>query len=95
LVFVNYEGELAIQERTELLMQQFGSATESLPAGAFVPSDALVAVIVELDDLQNELRVVRGDSSDSDEPDTLIRVPLKPRPHMSSGAIALPETEEG
>jgi hypothetical protein len=59
-------------------MQEFASATESLPAGAFVPSDALVAVIVELDDLQNELKVVRGDSSDSDEPDSLIHVPLNP-----------------
>jgi hypothetical protein len=77
-VFSNYERELAIQERIELLGQEFASVPESLPAGAFIPSDALVAMMVELDELHNELRVLRGDSLDSDEPDSLIRIPLKP-----------------
>jgi hypothetical protein len=27
------------------------------------------------------------------EPDTLVRAPLKPKPHLCSGAIALPEPE--
>lgn len=27
------------------------------------------------------------------EPDTLVRAPLKPKPHLRSGAIALPEPE--
>jgi hypothetical protein len=28
-----------------------------------------------------------------DEPDPLVRAPLKPKPHLRSGAIALPEPE--
>jgi hypothetical protein len=46
--------------------------------------DNVVAAMVELESL-------RDDSSNSDEATELSRAPLKPCPHSSSGAIALPE----
>jgi hypothetical protein len=34
------------------------------------------------------------DSPSADDPDALVYAPLKPKPHLSSGALALPEPEE-
>jgi hypothetical protein len=91
---VDEEREFATQARTEVLMQELASMIESLPVGASVPSYDLVTAMVELEDLQHQLEFIRGDSSEADEPDALQRVPLIPRPHLSSGAISLPEPEE-
>ena len=38
---------------------------------------------------------LRGESPGLDEPDARIYAPLKPKPVRGSGAIALPEPEEG
>jgi len=35
-----------------------------------------------------------GDAPGAD-PDAFVRAPLKPKPHLSSGAIVLPEPEDG
>jgi hypothetical protein len=50
--------------------------------------------MIELEELHDQLKILRGDSLDSDEPDALIRVPLTPQPDLNSGAIALPEPTE-
>jgi hypothetical protein len=34
------------------------------------------------------------DSPNADDPAALVYAPLKPKPHLSSGAIALPKPEE-
>ncbi len=36
----------------------------------------------------------RDDSSTSTDPDALVYSPLKPKPHLDSGAIALPEPDD-
>lgn len=35
-----------------------------------------------------------GDSTGADDPYTLVYAPIKPRPYLNSGAIALPEPQE-
>jgi len=37
---------------------------------------------------------MHGDSSDLGEPDALVGARLRPRPHLNSGAIALPLPDE-
>ena len=73
-------------------MRELASGTESLAMGASVPSDSLMAVTIELGTLENELKAC--DSPDFGEPDVFIPAPLKPRPHLSSGAIELREPED-
>jgi hypothetical protein len=58
--------------------------------GAGIPSEELISVLVDLEDLQNELKSLQDDS----ESNGSVRVPLKPQPHLSSGAIALAEPDE-
>jgi hypothetical protein len=41
-----------------------------------------------------EAELLDDDPSDSGEKDPLVGAPLKPRPHLNSGAIALPEPDE-
>jgi hypothetical protein len=41
-----------------------------------------------------EAELLDNDPSDSGELDPLVGAPLKPRPHLSSGAIALSEPDE-
>ena len=48
----------------------------------------------ELKDLERELKALVDDESDSPEPDAMVRVPLRPRPHLNSGAIALVEPDD-
>lgn len=68
-------------------MREFASGIETLPIGASVPSDSVMAVTIELDALKDELKGTDGDSPDFDEPDIFIPAPLKPRPHLDSGAL--------
>jgi hypothetical protein len=48
----------------------------------------------ELKQLEKELKTLLGDDSDPAEPDALVGAPLKPRPHLRSGAIALVEPDD-
>jgi hypothetical protein len=57
-------------------------------------ADATLTVMVELMDLQNELKFVLEDPSASDEPETHIGAPRTPQPHSGCDAIALPEPDE-
>jgi hypothetical protein len=41
-----------------------------------------------------ELETSQDESPDSDEPTAMVCAPLRPRPHLNSGAIALPEPDE-
>ena len=61
----------------------------NLPEGASVPSEDLITAVVEIEDLRKELEFLRSDSSDSGEPDAFVGAPVKPVPHLHSGAIAL------
>jgi hypothetical protein len=36
----------------------------------------------------------RGDSPEDGEPHALVGAPLTPRPHLNSGAVALPEPDD-
>ena len=50
-----------------------------------LPDDVMAAIV--------ELESLRDDSANPDEPTALSRIPLKPRPHLSSGKISLPEPD--
>jgi hypothetical protein len=67
---------------------------KSAPEGASVPSDDWITVMVEVEDLRNELEFLENDSSDSAESDGFSGAPIKPLPHLRSGAIVLPEPEK-
>jgi hypothetical protein len=40
-----------------------------------------------------KIEVLPDDPMSADDPDAFVCAPLKPKPHLSSGAIALPEPE--
>jgi len=67
----------------ERVIQEFLYTADPSEHTFHVP-DNVVAAMVELESLPD-------DSSNSDEPTAPARAPIKPRPHSSSGAIALPE----
>jgi hypothetical protein len=46
-------------------------------------------------ELRSELEYLRSEPSGWDEPDAFVGAPLKPRPHLNSGAVALPEPDDG
>jgi hypothetical protein len=54
----------------------------------------MLAAMIELDDLQSELEALSEDSPDSGEPQVPVSAPFEPRPHLTSGAIALPVPDE-
>ena len=66
----------------------------NLPEGASVPSEDLITALVEVADLTNELEFLQNDSSDSGEPGAFVGAPIKPAPHLNSGAVALPEPDK-
>ena len=85
--------ELALREEIEGRAAELNWMTNALPCGAFVPPDDVVRVLTELEDLQNELAFLRDDPPDPDEPFASVCAPLKPAPHLNSGAIALSEPD--
>jgi hypothetical protein len=50
--------------------------------------------IRNLQELLRRQELSMDDSPDSSAPDALKGAPLKPRPHLNSGAVALPEPDE-
>jgi hypothetical protein len=61
-------------------------------AKAYLEAD--VETIKKLQELLiNDEELLLGNASDSSEPDSLVDTPAKPRPHLNSGAIALPEPD--
>ena len=73
--------ELALEEA----LQKFLSTADPSQHTFELP-DQIVAAMVELEMLSDE-------SSNNDEPTDLVHAPLKPRPHLNSGASALPELD--
>jgi hypothetical protein len=81
--------------RTEsLLLELIKYREQELAADADTGGDEWLRAYVELADLQSELEFMRDNPAALDDPDALVYSPLKPRPHHSSGAIALPEPDE-
>ena len=71
-----------------------------LPVGDFVRAyakaylEADVETIKKLQELlRNDKELLLGNASGSSEPDALVGTPVKPRPYLNSGAIALPEPD--
>ena len=93
------ERELATRELLRAQEFRLEELIASIPgeSGAFVPpdelTDELITAMVELEGLRNELAFLQDDSSEPGEPDAFLDAPVKPPPHLSSGAIALPEPE--
>jgi hypothetical protein len=85
--------ELATRERLGGQEFRLQELMMNLPEGASVPSGDLMTALVEIEDLRNELEFLQNDSSESGEPDAFVGVPLEPLPHLNSGAIALPESD--
>jgi hypothetical protein len=86
--------EVALRQSVELSKQKLTLMMVDLPEGASVPSDDLMNAMVELDDLENQLESLRDDSSNFEESGPFVCTPLKPPPHLNSGAIPLPDPEE-
>jgi hypothetical protein len=66
----------------------------NLPEGSSVASEDLITAMVKVEDLRNELEFLQNDSSDSGEQNAFVGAPIKPFPHLHSGAIALPEPDK-
>jgi len=89
----SYDGCMAW--RTEsVLLYLIKRREQELASVSHTAEDEWLRVKVELMDLQNELEFVRDNPSASGNADAVVYSPLKPRPHLNSGAIALPEPEE-
>jgi len=86
--------EVALRQSVALSKQKLASMMVDLPEGASVPSDDLMNAMVELDDLENQLKSLHDDSSNSEESGAFVCTPPKPPPHLNSGAIPLPDAEE-
>jgi hypothetical protein len=90
---MNRERELVLRRSIELGRQKVESLIEELPDGGLVLSDEWLSAIVVLEDLESELGELLGGPPDSDW-NAPAGVPLKPLPHLNSGAVALPEPEK-
>jgi len=88
------ERELATLERLRTQEFRLHELMMDTPEGAYVPSEDLITAMAEVEDLRNELEFLQNDSSDSGEPDAFVGAPVKPFPHLNSGAIALPEPDK-
>ena len=73
--------ELALEEA----LQEFLSTADPSQYTFELPDHILAALI--------ELEAQPDESSNTDEPTGLVHAPVKPRPHLNSGAIALPEPD--
>jgi hypothetical protein len=91
---VDREREVATRERLRAQESRLQELMMNLPDGASVPSEDLITAMVEAEDLRNELEFLQNDSTDSGEPDAVVGAPIKPLPHLNSGAIALPEPDQ-
>jgi hypothetical protein len=61
-------------------------------AKAYLEAD--VETIKRLQELLlNDEELMLGDASGFNEPDALVGSPVKPQPHLNSGAVALPEPD--
>ena len=78
-------------ERSE---QEIAPLMTTLANDAPELSEELLTASVELQDLRNELEFVRDTPPISDACDSFVPAPIKPFPHLNSGAIALPEPDE-
>jgi hypothetical protein len=89
--FMNRERELERLHGQEFRLREL---MMKLPEGASVPSEDAIAAMVEMEELRNELEFLQNDASDSGERDAFVGAPVKPLPHLNSGAVALPESDK-
>jgi len=85
------ERELDLRRSIELGRQKLESAIENLPDGASLLTDETLTATIVLEDLESELASLLENPPESDDWSASVSVPLKPPPHLNSGAIALPE----
>ena len=88
-----WESETDLRKSINNLTQALESEMMNLSHGASEPSEDMLTVMVELEDLHNELQFLRDNRAGSDEPDALVFAPPNPLPHLNSGTIALPEPD--
>ena len=69
----------------EEALQEFLSTADPSQHTFDLP-DHIVAAMVELETLPDE-------SSNADEPSDSVHAPVKPRPHLNSGAAVLPQPD--
>ena len=73
--------ELALEDA----LQEFLSTADPFQHTSDLP-EHIVTAIVELETLSDE-------SSNTDEPTDWVHAPVKPRPHLNSGAAVFPEPD--
>jgi hypothetical protein len=70
------------------------------PVGDYVRAYAKAYLEADLETIRKLQELLTGDTSENidpsapNEPDAPIGTPIQPRPHLNSGAIALPEPDE-
>jgi hypothetical protein len=75
----------ALELELEKALQEFLSRADPSQHTSDLP-DHIVAAMVELESQPDE-------SSDTDDPTDRVHAPVKPRPHLNSGAAVLPEPD--
>jgi|HubBroStandDraft_1064217.scaffolds.fasta_scaffold356085_1 hypothetical protein len=88
------ERELVLRRSIGLGRQKLESVIEKLPDGALVLTDEWLNATLVLEDLESELKNLLDNPPDSEDWSASVCVPVRPPPHLNSGAIALPEPEE-
>ncbi len=87
------ERELALRQSIALGRQKVEAVSERLPDGTYVLSDEWLIARIVLEDLDRELEDLLENPPNSDDWSASVCAPLKPPPHLNSGANALPEPE--
>jgi hypothetical protein len=91
---MDWRSESALMALIERREQEIASLMTTLANATPELSEELLTASVELEDLRNELEFVRRNPPSSDAWDSFVPAPIKPFPHLNSGAIALPEPDE-
>ena len=82
--------QLLIRKQTVASLMTGAGLGESSTIESADVADKIVRALVDLQEVESELRDLQGDGSDCNEPDALVYARLKPMPTLNSGAIALP-----
>jgi hypothetical protein len=87
------------EERKPYLYEGLQRRLSGYPVDDFVRAyakaylEADIGTIRKLQEFLLGKDLLRDDDTDSGGPDALVGAPLKPRPNLNAGAIALPEPE--
>jgi hypothetical protein len=86
-------------ERRKYIYDDLERDLRGFPVGDYVRAYAKAYLETDIDTIRKLQGLLIGDTSEhndqgpNNEPDAPIGAPIQPRPHLNSGAIALPEPD--